>query len=126
MDYIQTVKMLLNIREDDENIVEIDALLGFFVDSVLQSILNYCNIRKLPKELDYVVVRMVADAYNEHGNIMRMVDNAATANVTSVSESGRTVSYGADTRVAGYFAGLAGEKLPKMRELDKFKHLYLV
>lgn len=119
MDYMAMVKMLTNAADEQEPVIQ------FLVDSVIQSILSYCNIRELPEELDYIVVRMTADMFNEQINMLKMMADKGKS-VKSVSEGGRTVSLGADTDIAKFFAGLTSERITRMKELDKFKQLYLI
>ena len=53
------LKMLLGIEGTDE-----DERLTFILESTEQKILNYCNIKSLPAELENVLVEMAAGYYN--------------------------------------------------------------
>lgn len=53
------LKMLLGIEGTNE-----DELLTFILKSTEQKILNYCNIKSLPAELENVLIEMSADYYN--------------------------------------------------------------
>lgn len=58
MDIIETVKVLL--PDVDEK------LLGFTVSLVSDSIKNYCNLAKVPPELQNTAASMVVDAWRQH------------------------------------------------------------
>ena len=53
------LKMLLGIEGTNE-----DELLTFILESTEQKILNYCNLKELPAELEHVLVEMTARFYN--------------------------------------------------------------
>jgi len=53
------LKMLLGIEGTNE-----DDRLTFILESTEQKILNYCNIKALPAELENVLVEMAADFYD--------------------------------------------------------------
>lgn len=56
---LEKLKMLLGIEGTNE-----DELLTFILESTEQKILNYCNIKSLPAELENVLIEMSANYYN--------------------------------------------------------------
>lgn len=59
MERLEKLKMLLGIEGTDE-----DELLTFILESTEQKILNYCNLKELPAELENVLIEMSARFYN--------------------------------------------------------------
>jgi hypothetical protein len=59
---LKRLKMLLEIEGTDE-----DELLTLILESTEQKILNYCNIKSLPAELETVLIEMSVDFYNASG-----------------------------------------------------------
>ena len=103
MDILDMAKVLLGISKEDNSK---DELLLIYVDSVMQGILNYCNISIFPRELELRAASMVADSYREYSR----------ANVESISEGGRTVKFD--------FKAYIDNKITGLTELGKFKQLY--
>ncbi|PEL12672.1 phage head-tail connector protein [Bacillus sp. AFS017336] len=50
----ELVKILLGVSDSSKN-----AIINFYIESVTQKILNYCNITELPEELESIVVEKV-------------------------------------------------------------------
>ena len=96
-DYLSTVKVLLGIGGE-----ELDAVLPVYISMVKQSILNYCNIWELPEELNYTLCQMTADTYRDV--TAGQSNGEIKGNVLSVSEDGRSVSFGngAEFKTAQY------------------------
>ncbi|MFJ8099395.1 hypothetical protein [Lysinibacillus sp. NPDC096212] len=70
-----------------------DEKLTALINEVEQTILNFCNIRKVPKQLVYVHANMVVDLFNyEHRTQAESEDEQKT--VTSIKEGDVTVQFG--------------------------------
>jgi len=51
--------MILGIKGNDE-----DDLLNYLLESTEKKILNYCNLKELPAELEDILIEMAARFYN--------------------------------------------------------------
>src|SRR5690606_23680788 len=74
MERLEKLKMLLGIEGTDE-----DELLTFILESTEKKILNYCNLKELPAELENVLVEMAARFYNSPDGVatsMRVGDTS--------------------------------------------------
>lgn len=116
-DYVSKIKILLGIEDST-----LDETLQLYLEITIQSVLNYCNISELPSALDYLVCRLVADAYrttNSHNKVGEVVGN-----VSSISEDGRKVDFSLynSSSIEDFLAG----RLSKTRELNRFKKLYRI
>lgn len=114
-DYLNTVKVLLGISGD-----ELDAILPVYISMVKQSILNYCNIWELPEELNYTLCQMTADSYRDI--TAGQSNGEIKGNVLSVSEDGRSVSFGSGAE----FKTALADRITRTTELNRFKRLYRV
>ena len=84
----------------------------------IQTVLNYCNISELPPALDYVVCQMTAETYREitsKNNVGEVVGN-----VNSISEGGRSVSFGNSSE----FKVAIEDKVSHKIELNRYKKLF--
>ena len=114
-DYLKTVKVLLGIAGDEQ-----DAILPVYISMVRQSILNYCNISELPKELDYTLCQMTADTYRDITTQQSGGD--VKGNVASISEDGRSVSFTSGTELKASIE----DRITRASELNRFKKLYRI
>lgn len=82
---ITRLKALLGIEDTSK-----DDILEFVVENVEETIKNYCNLDKVPIELNSIVIRMAIDLYrNENlGN-----EESSLGSISSISEGDTTVSY---------------------------------
>lgn len=71
---LEKLKMLLGIEGTDE-----DERLTFILESTEQKILNYCNIKSLPAELENVLIEMSADYYNTSDGVASSVQIGDTS-----------------------------------------------
>ena len=111
---LEKIKMLLGISA--ENTSE-DAALCFILDDVRETILNYCNIEELPKELENIVLSMCVDKHRAES----LGSEAAQGSVKSLSEGDVSVSYGSAYSVS---ENPAMEFLKGYRDqLDRFRKL---
>jgi len=89
MENLPNLKLLLNIKDNEQ-----DGLLQFLLESVIDQVLNYCQIDELPERLNRVVVRMTADLYGIEGYANGGVSATGTGDVTSVRRGDVTTSFG--------------------------------
>lgn len=114
-DYLTTVKVLLGVGSE-----ELDAVLPVYISMVKQAILNYCNIWELPKELNYTLCQMTADSYRDI--TAGQSAGEVKGNVSSVSEDGRSVSFGNGAE----FKTALADRITRTTELNRFKRLYRI
>ena len=80
MERLEKLKMLLGIEGTDEN-----ELLTFILESTEQKILNYCNLKELPAELENVLIEMAARFYNSPDGVadsMKVRDTSVNYSTT--------------------------------------------
>lgn len=114
-DYLTTVKVLLGISGE-----ELDAVLPVYISMVKQAILNYCNIWELPEELNYTLCQMTADSYRDI--TAGQSTGEVKGNVSSISEDGRSVSFGSGAE----FKTALADRITRTTELNRFKRLYRI
>ena len=113
-DFLAVTKMILGISNDSS----FDTILQTYISMTIQTVLNYCNISELPSALDYVVCRMTAETYKDitsKNNIGEVVGN-----VHSISEGGRSVSFGDSSE----FRVAIEDKVSHKTELNRYKKLF--
>ena len=115
-DYLGTVKILLGISDGT-----LDSVLQVYLSMTEQSILNYCNIDKLPSALDYTLCEMTADVYRENASKNKV--GSVVGSVSSVSEDGRTVSFSNGTEIK---ASIEDRITKRTHELNRYRKLYRV
>jgi len=76
---LNRIKILLGITDNDELLYEI-------IELIEAKILSYLNIKKLPKELEYILVELSIQRYNRIGS----------EGISSESIDGKSVSYDDD------------------------------
>lgn len=59
--YIEKIKILLNVSEQDELLLEI-------VSIVKEKILSYLNLEEMPKQLDWIVIELSVSRFNRIGS----------------------------------------------------------
>ncbi|WP_278972951.1 hypothetical protein [Peptostreptococcus anaerobius] len=75
-------------------IAEDDFTLLFLIQSITQDILNYCNLKELPKELEHVVVRrVVANLLNSKLQTSGEGSIEVEKGIKSITEGDVSVSY---------------------------------
>lgn len=80
-------KPLLGIEAADNRE---DALLSFILEDVEQTIINYCNLKSLPKGLEITAYRMALDLYRNENFGYKEYGGGA---VTSLHEGDVSVGY---------------------------------
>lgn len=114
-DFLGTVKVLLGIKDES-----VDDLLQVYLSMTENSILNYCNIDKLPSALNYTLCQMTVDVYREYTNKNKV--GSVVGNVSSVSEDGRTVSFSNGSEVKS----MIEDRITRTNELNHYRKLYRV
>lgn len=114
-DFLSTIKVMLGISDESA-----DAILRIYIQTVSQSILNYCNISELPSTLNFILCQMVVDIYNDMKS--RSSTGSVVGNVQSISEDGRTVSFTNGSE----FKTVIEDRIAKTRELNRYKKLFRV
>lgn len=114
-DFLGTVKTLLGI-----DVNSYDSILQLYIDLTKQSILNYCNISKLPSALNYTVCQICADLYRE--DTSKNSKGGVVGNVSSITEDGRTVAFGGIAEIKASVS----DKISHTTELNRFKKLYRI
>lgn len=84
-DQVKKEKTLLGITEGGD-----DSLVQFALESAEETILNYCNISRVPEGLSATMYRMAADIYRNE----QFDQQEAAGKVESISEGDTTVSFG--------------------------------
>jgi hypothetical protein len=104
------------IIEKAQTLLEVKGLkipasaLDIFYDECHQYILNYCNLHKLPEELESTLIRLIINQCIINGNVANSVN--------SISEGGRTVSFSNSLDIAKF----VDNDIKTI--LNKFKVLY--
>lgn len=108
---LEKLKSLLGIPAED---TAQDASLRFVLDDVLETILNYCNLKELPSGLANTAVRMAMDLYRSEqpgtaGDAVR---------VASITEGDTSTSFSsaADALAGGILKDYRGQ-LSRYRKL---------
>lgn len=92
MDTKKTVIELL--KPFGVEVAEDDFTLLFLIQSITQDILNYCNLKELPKELEHVVVRrVVANLLNLKLQTSGEGSIEVEKGIKSITEGDVSVSY---------------------------------
>lgn len=81
---LDKLKMLLGVQDDAQ-----DGLLEFALDTARSLILGYCNIDRVPKALETVMLRMAMDVYRAAG----LGAEQAPQTVQSVKRGDVTTTY---------------------------------
>lgn len=114
---LDTLKLLLGITDDSQ-----DMVLRYVMDSVEESICNYCNIHQVPFGLINTASRMAVDMYRGEGFGQAA---APAGEASSITEGDTTVSFrssGDSKTYAVYAAGLLknyASQLNRYRRLKK-------
>lgn len=82
---LKLLKQLLGISDDSK-----DAILEYELSTVEDMILNYCNIKEIPKRLENILIGMCVDYHRASG----YGDEEGAGPLKSVSEGDTSVSYG--------------------------------
>jgi hypothetical protein len=106
MNKLKSIKIFLDIPLDDSSR---DEKLLLLIDNVTHSILNYCNISKLPSELEHTLVNMVVAIFRD----LYMNDHK----IVSASDGDSSVSYSYSDRITGLI-------FDYREELNRFKQFY--
>lgn len=118
MTILQIVKTLLEITDEAK-----DSILEVYIYIITQRVLNYCNIKELPEQLNYTVAQIAADMYKEPQQGIIIAGSGA---VSSISEGGRTVSFDVGSKISKNITATADERISTKTEISRFRQLYLI
>lgn len=107
---IAKLKNLLGIVSDEK-----DTILQFILDDVEETILNYCNIEKMPTGLLNTAYRMAMDIYRNEN--VGSEENAG-GDITSIKEGDTTVNFGSNVFASSLLKNYAVQ-LRRYRRLAK-------
>lgn len=113
-DFLAVTKTLLGLSSNDS----FDTILQTYISMTIQTVLNYCNINELPPALNYAVCQMTAEAYREI--VSKNNTGEVVGNVHSISEGGRSVSFGDSSE----FRVAIEDKVSHKIELNRYKKLF--
>ena len=82
---LDKLKTLLGITDSEK-----DFALQYVIDAVTDTVLNYCNIEKLPPQLENTVLSICMDKYRAES----IGQEQAQGRVTGITEGTVTVSFG--------------------------------
>lgn len=111
-------KILVLHRES----IDID-LIKYLINKTCQEILIKTNRDKFPEDLKYLVIELV----NESIELYKKENKSATEDIQSMSETGRTITFGAsDTWKIKYTAILNKQLESRDRLINRYRLLYKV
>lgn len=84
MDSLETAKMLLGIKDDEQ-----DGLLSFLIEDMENMITSYCHTKEVPAKLKSIIPQMAAEMYRRKGYGQA---NAPQV-IKSVTEDKRSVAF---------------------------------
>lgn len=115
MERLQKLKLVLGIQGSDE-----DDLLNYLLETTEQKILNYCNIKELPEELEDVLVDMTADVYRFRQRDM------GEGRVSQINVGDTAISY-SDSGNFNIMTGAGGADFLKnyKAQLNRFRRMKL-
>jgi len=117
------VKTLLkNTNADDDRLIEL------FVETAIQGIVNYCNVRELPRELMHTAAQMAATLFKNERVAAAVAEQGGTAaagQISSITEDGRTVTFATD-RTAAASVTITAESLLRRyeKEMNRYRRPY--
>ena len=124
-DILNQVNLALNIKD-----AEIDKVLEMYINIICNKILIKTNRRIFVPKLKYAVIGLVQDAYILYLSNLKAINDidSSTNSIQSMSEAGRSVSFGA-TNVSNDLANrlnlIANKQLEENELLiNRFKLLY--
>lgn len=103
---------LLTLLGDEVN----EPIAQFALDSAIETVLNYCNIKKAPPGLENTIIRMAMDMYKHELSGGTDSDQG----VTSVNMGDTSVSFGGSGEKEQYLAGILKDY---QKQLNKFRRV---
>lgn len=112
---LDTVKSLLGIADDSQ-----DGVLRYVMDSVEESICNYCNLDQVPSGLFNTAFRMAVDMYRQEG-----FGSLGTPQgpVASISEGDTSVSFKDSTATKAYDAYATSVLKNYTMQLNRYRRM---
>ena len=112
---MQAVKIINGITGSN-----LDELLTIYIKAICTNILIKTNRRKFPPDLKYVAIDLVRDKFS-----LTDADNPDLNAIKSMSEAGRSVTFGATDVIKARLELLAEKQITDNEKLiNKFKLLY--
>lgn len=119
-----------------------EPLLKITVDEIEQTILNYCNINEIPKELTYTFANMVVDLFRYEDEFIKATTvsvegeeeeaepDVNTGNINSIRVGDTTITFGSGSDTSTYNKNLRSHQanldtvvLDYESQLKKFRRL---
>lgn len=119
-----------------------EPLLKITVDEIEQTILNYCNINEIPKELTYTFANMVVDLFRYEDEFIKAITvsvegeeeeaepDVNTGNINSIRVGDTTITFGSGSDTSIYNKNLRSHQanldtvvLDYESQLKKFRRL---
>jgi hypothetical protein len=119
-----------------------EPLLKITVDEIEQTILNYCNINEIPKELTYTFANMVVDLFRYEDEFIKATTvsvegeeeeaepDVNTGNINSIRVGDTTITFGSGSDTSIYHKNLRSHQanldtvvLDYESQLKKFRRL---
>lgn len=123
-DILNNVKIILNLTDTNK-----DNLLIIYINAICHNLLIKTNRKVFVEDLKYVVIDLVKNKYIDYLGTIKSTDDITTnQSIQSMSEAGRSVTFGA-TQVSTVLANnlnlIAQKQLEENEKLiNKFKLLY--
>jgi len=109
---------------EDDNITGENYKIIYLINKMVQEIVNLTNRHKFPEPLKYLVVDLVTNDYMVIKNEQTPDTNQ---NITSMSEAGRSISFGATSTWQTKYNKLLEQQMnDNIAQINKFKLLYKV
>ncbi len=108
---LELLKQLLGVQNEED---KKDTILLFVLNKIENMILNYCNIEKVPKRLENVMLNMAVDLYRAES----FGQEQAEGSVKSITEGDISVSFDSATSENLGFLNNYTTQLNRYRKLD--------
>ena len=108
----------------DKNSADITQILTYYINKICTDIIILTNRNKFPEDLKYLVVELTKDAYAMYKSSS---DSNTSQNIQSMSEDGRSVSFGStDEWKAKYNSLIATQLVQNEKIINRYRLLYKV
>ena len=119
-DILRHVKLILNIVDSSK-----DAILVFYINALCTNILIKTNRKIIIPDMKYTIINLVIDKYISDNNFINGMSEEASKSIQSMSEAGRSVTFGVSSSFTNTLDLLAKQQLDENENLiRKFKLLY--
>ncbi|MCL1988295.1 MAG: phage head-tail connector protein [Firmicutes bacterium] len=100
---------------------DLDYVLQFFLASAVQSVLNYINRTKLPKELELVVIKIATEIFRNNEILLTEDETMGTESLTL---AGARVGFGLSGGKRGILRGIIDDRIRRTDELNQYRSLF--